>query len=26
VLDGGGRIYDSQFVFGAVQSGAWIFG
>jgi len=26
VLDGGGRIYDSQFVFGAMQSGAWIFG
>ncbi|KAH9956086.1 hypothetical protein BC827DRAFT_1157943 [Russula dissimulans] len=25
VLDGGGRIRGSQFVFGAVQSGAWIF-
>ncbi|KAH9956094.1 hypothetical protein BC827DRAFT_1386157 [Russula dissimulans] len=24
VMDGGGRIRGSQFVFGAVQSGAWI--
>ena len=26
VLDGGGRITGSQFIFGKVQSGAWIFG
>lgn len=26
VLDGGGRITGSQFIFGSVQSGAWIFG